>query len=156
MKTPATVRKDSDAKDRAVLQQLLANSYDGIVDFMIYNSGELPYFLPLLPEHTDHYIYLSSYRVYDNKEHPVRETSPRLIDSSDDLLLRNSDDYSIYKARGENVIRSFPAGDSGSRKYRRQGFRRQEGGSSGTGKKCSGDHELGRRCRANDCRAPVQ
>ena len=58
--------------------------YDGIVDFMIYNSGELPYFLPLLPEHTDHYIYLSSYRVYDNKEHPVRETSPRLIDSSDD------------------------------------------------------------------------
>ena len=98
----------ANAKDRAVLQQLLANSYDGIVDFMIYNSGELPYFLPLLPEHTDHYIYLSSYRVYDNKEHPVRETSPRLIDSSDDLLLRNSDDYSIYKARGENVIRSFP------------------------------------------------
>ena len=69
----------ANAKDRAVLQQLLANSYDGIVDFMIYNSGELPYFLPLLPEHTDHYIYLSSYRVYDNKEHPVRETSPRLI-----------------------------------------------------------------------------
>lgn len=86
----------ANAKDRAVLPQLLANSYDGIVDFMIYNSGELPYFLPLLPEHTDHYIYLSSYRVYDNKEHPVRETSPRLIDSSDDLLLRNSDDYSIY------------------------------------------------------------
>ena len=89
----------ANAKDRAVLQQLLANSYDGIVDFMIYNSGELPYFLPLLPEHTDHYIYLSSYRVYDNKEHPVRETSPRLIDSSDDLLLRNSDDYSIYNAQ---------------------------------------------------------
>ena len=162
----------ANAKDRAVLQQLLANSYDGIVDFMIYNSGELPYFLPLLPEHTDHYIYLSSYRVYDNKEHPVRETSPRLIDSSDDLLLRNSDDYSIYKARGENVLSpeqlddhpsrhhlfvyALSTGDSGSRKYCRQSFRRQKGGSSGTGKKCSGDHELGGRCRANDCGTPVQ
>ena len=135
----------ANAKDRAVLQQLLANSYDGIVDFMIYNSGELPYFLPLLPEHTDHYIYLSSYRVYDNKEHPVRETSPRLIDSSDD-----------HPSRHHLFVYALSAGDSGSRKYCRQSFRRQKGGSSGTGKKCSGDHELGGRCRANDCGTPVQ
>ena len=98
----------ANAKDKAVLEQLLSNNYDGIVDFMIYNSGELPYFLPALLERTEHYIYLSSYRIYDNKEHPVRETSPRLIDSSDNLLLRNSDDYSIFKARGENAVRSFP------------------------------------------------
>lgn len=98
----------ANAKDRTVVRQLLENRYDGIVDFMIYSSGELPYFLPLLLDHADHYIYLSSYRVYDDKEHPVKETSPRLIDSSDNILLRNSDDYSIYKARGENMIRSLP------------------------------------------------
>ena len=56
--------------------------------------------------HTDHYIFLSSCRVFDDKEHPVRESSPRLIDSSTDVLLRNSDDYCIYKARGENILRA--------------------------------------------------
>lgn len=96
------------AKDKAFLKELLANGYDGIIDFMIYPTAELSYFLPLFTENTGHYIYLSSYRVYDNREHPVREDSPRLLDTADSILLRNSDDYSIYKARGENIIRTFP------------------------------------------------
>lgn len=98
----------TNAKDRAVFTELLGRRYDGVVDFMIYPSYDLPYYLPLALDHTDHYIYLSSYRIYDNKEHPVRETSPRLIDASGDLLLRNSDDYSIYKARGENILHYLP------------------------------------------------
>ena len=98
----------ANAKDSAVFRQLLEQKYDGIVDFMKYNTYELPYYLPHLVNHTSHYIYLSSYRVYDNKEHPIRETSPRLADTTDDIVLRNSDDYSIYKARGENIIRSLP------------------------------------------------
>ena len=98
----------ANAKDKTVLKQLLAANYDGVVDFMIYTTSELPYYLPLFMDHTDHYIYLSSYRVYDNKELPVRETSPRLLDTADSIILRNSDDYSIYKARGENIIRTFP------------------------------------------------
>ncbi len=98
----------ANAKDKEVYRNFLKQGYDGIVDFMIYGTGELPWVLPIALDHTDHYIYLSSYRVYDNKEHPIRETSPRLIDSSDNVLLRNSEDYSIYKARGENIIRSLP------------------------------------------------
>ena len=98
----------ANAKDKTVLKQLLAAKYDGIVDFMIYPTAELSYFLPLFLEHTDHYIYLSSYRVYDNKELPVRETSPRLLDTADSIVFRNSDDYSVYKARGENIVRTFP------------------------------------------------
>jgi nucleoside-diphosphate-sugar epimerase len=47
--------------------------------------------------------------VYDNKEHPVRETSPRLLDATDNIILKNSDDYSIYKSRGENVIQTLPS-----------------------------------------------
>ena len=95
-----------DAKNRDALRKLLENRYDGIVDFMIYPTGELCNYLPLLLDNTGHYIYLSSYRIYDDKEHPVRETSPRLIDASDNVLLRNSDDYSIYKARGENILQA--------------------------------------------------
>ena len=92
------------AKDWQLLEQLWENHYDGIVDFMIYPTADAFLYLPEMLKHTEHYIYLSSYRVYDNKEVPVRETSPRLLDTADDRLLRNSDDYSIYKARGENIL----------------------------------------------------
>ncbi len=98
----------ADGKDPEVLENLLANHYDAIVDFLIYHTWELPRAFTQIPGRTAHYIYLSSYRIYDNKEQPIRETSPRLLDSSDRVLLRNSDDYSIYKARGEDILRSLP------------------------------------------------
>lgn len=99
----------TDARDAAARRKILENGYDGIVDFMIYNTGDLAYYLPAMLDATAHYIYLSTYRIYDNREHPVRETSPRLIDSADSVLLRNSDDYSVYKARGENIVRARSA-----------------------------------------------
>ena len=55
---------------------------------------------------TDHYIYFSSYRVYANEEHPITEESPRLLDVSKDEELLVSEDYSIYKAQGEDMLRS--------------------------------------------------
>ena len=105
---PGNVRHiKADVKAGDTLLRLLDNQYDGIVDFLIYTSAELPHRLPMLVNNTGHYIYLSSYRIYDDKEQPIKESSPRLIDSSDDVLLRNSDDYCIYKARGENILHSF-------------------------------------------------
>ena len=68
-----------DAKDKTFLKELLANRYDGIVDFMIYPTAYLSYRLPLMLANTGHYIYLSSYRVYDNKEHPVRLDVRRIL-----------------------------------------------------------------------------
>ncbi len=96
----------ANAKDKAVFPELINRNYDAIVDFLIYQTNDLIWYLPQALAATDHYIYLSSYRIYDNKEHPVRETSPRLLDASENILLRNSDDYSIYKARGENIVRA--------------------------------------------------
>ena len=93
-----------DAMDRDALRKLLKNHYDGIVNFMIYNTAQISLFLPLLLDSTEHHIFLSSYRVYDDKEVPIRETSPRIIDATDNVLLRDSDNYCIYKARGENVL----------------------------------------------------
>ena len=97
-----------DAKDWGFLYELLQNRYDGIVDFLIYRTGECSMKLMCIPNQTDHYIYLSTYRIYDNKEIPIRETSPRLKDTADDPLLRLSDDYSIYKARGEDMLQLLP------------------------------------------------
>ena len=92
------------AKDPAVREEYLSRNYDAIVDFLTYTTSELPFVLPRMLDHTGHYVFLSSGRVYDNLECPVRESSPRLIDTSRDPLLVNSDDYCIYKARGENIL----------------------------------------------------
>ncbi len=95
------------AIDEAVITQRLKKGYDGIVDFMIYNNGNIPFpkRMPLLLENTDHYMYFSSYRVFANEETPVTERSPRLLDVSKDEKFLASDDYSLYKAKGENALR---------------------------------------------------
>ena len=105
---PAVNNIKGDCMDFDFRQKLLAGNYDGIVDFMVYPTSYLPVFLPQIVSAAGHYIFLSSYRVYDGVETPLVETSPRLLDSSQDILFKNSDDYSIYKARGENVLASLP------------------------------------------------
>ena len=96
-----------DARDMAFRRELMQKNYDAIVDFVVYRTADLiPLMLPMA-QSTGHYIYLSSYRIYDGLEVPTKETSPRLIDSTEDELLRNSDDYSIQKARGENILASL-------------------------------------------------
>ncbi len=96
----------ADAKDKEVFRSLMRKKYDAVVDFLIYQTVDLIWYLPMALASTDHYIYLSSYRIYDNKEIPICETSPRLLDTADNIMLRNSDDYSIYKARGENIVKA--------------------------------------------------
>ncbi len=96
-----------DAKDPAFIAGLLKNEYHAIVDFMIYpTAAEFREKYRLLVENTDHYIYLSSYRVYANEEHPIRETSPRLLDVSTDTDFLSFEDYSLYKARGEDILKA--------------------------------------------------
>lgn len=89
-------------------REILSEGYDGVVDFMIYPTSRLVEMLPALVNSTGHYIYVSSCRIYDNREVPIREESPLLIDTSDDQILRNSDDYCIYKARGERILNALP------------------------------------------------
>ena len=98
----------ANARERATLMGFLKNHYDCIVDFMTYPTNTLATMMPLMTSFTDQYIYLSSCRVFANEENPIVESSPRLIDASKDAILVNSDDYCIYKARGENILRSLP------------------------------------------------
>lgn len=96
----------ANAMDYDSIAELLKKDYDGVVDFMIYSTPELfEKFLPLYLKNVGHYIYLSTYRVYANEEHPVRETSPRLLDVSKDEVLLHSGDYCIYKAQGEEFLK---------------------------------------------------
>lgn len=97
----------ANAKDFAVMSEIAKKGYDAIVDFMVYpTKGEYEAFLPMFLSNTDHYFYLSTYRVYANEEHPIKETSPRLLDVSRDEVLLNSGDYCIYKAQGEEYLKA--------------------------------------------------
>ena len=92
------------AWDKGFLGELFKEKYDGIVDFMSYNMKNFSEYVELYLQNTEHYIFLSSCRVFDDKEVPVKETSPRLLDSSDDEELKASDDYCINKAKQENYL----------------------------------------------------
>ena len=97
----------ADAKDAGYIEKILENGYDAVVDFMIYpTKEEYETFIPLYLKNTEHYIFLSTYRVYANEEHPIRETSPRLLDASKDQVLLTSGDYCIYKAQSEEFLRT--------------------------------------------------
>ena len=93
-----------DCMDVGYVSELLKNGYDGIVDFMIYRQNTFEERYKMFLDNTSHYIYLSTYRIYANEEHPVKETSPRLLDASKDEEFLATDDYALYKAKGENVL----------------------------------------------------
>ena len=92
------------SKDFDFLNSLLSQKFDGVVDFMLYGGHDFEKYYKLFLENTEHYIFLSSCRVYANEEIPVKETSPRLLDVSKDKALLASDDYCIYKAKSENLL----------------------------------------------------
>lgn len=81
--------------------------YDGIVNFMHYPDIEK--YKPvhkLLSENTDHLIFLSSYRVYADKQHPITENAPRLLDVTTDKEFLERETYALPKARGEDFLRN--------------------------------------------------
>ena len=97
----------ADAKDPAYIESLLKQDYVAVVDFMFYPTREqFERFTTLYLENTEHYIFLSTYRVYANEEHPIKETSPRLLDVATDQAFLQSGDYSIYKAQAEDFLRN--------------------------------------------------
>ena len=70
------------------LEKLLTeNRYDGIVNFLHYQTVEsYKPFHELLAANTDHLIFLSSYRVYADEQHPITEEAPQLLDTAADKV----------------------------------------------------------------------
>jgi nucleoside-diphosphate-sugar epimerase len=93
------------AHDPGFLHHVLARRWDVIVDFMVYKTSEFAEAAPRLLAATDHYVFLSSARVYDCSLTPLTESSPRLLDTSKDEEFLGTDDYSLAKARQEDVLR---------------------------------------------------
>ena len=94
-----------DAHDTPFLQSLLAEKYDAIVDFMVYNTKDFKARRDLLLNATNQYIFLSSSRVYADSKTPITEDSPRLLDVTADREYLKTDEYALTKARQENLLR---------------------------------------------------
>lgn len=93
------------AKDSEFLKTICKDSsWDAIVDFMSYKTLEFESRLDMLLASTKQYIFISTARVYGNEEHPIKESSPRLLDCSKDSIFLNTDEYSLTKARQENLL----------------------------------------------------
>lgn len=96
-----------------LLKKLFAQKhYHGIVNFIHYPELEAYQKIhPLLIENTDHLIFLSSYRVYANEQHPVTETAPRLLEVVTDRDFIENEKYAVPKTKCEDYLRSERAGE---------------------------------------------
>lgn len=92
------------AHDDNFLKNLLINSYDCIIDFMVYNTEEFKTKVELFLNSTQQYIFLSSSRVYAKSCYPITEDSPRLLDVSNNQDYLKTDEYALAKARQENIL----------------------------------------------------
>lgn len=98
-----------------VLEDLFQkNHYHGIVNFIHYPVAEdYQKVHPFLMQHTDHLIFLSSYRVYADKQHPVTETAPRLHEVYAGVKeLMQKDDYGISKCLCEDYLQGACRGQN--------------------------------------------
>ena len=97
-----------------VLKELFAKKrYDGIVNFIHYKEAEeYKQIHPLLMASTDHLIFLSSYRVYGDAQHPITESAPQLEKLITDPYFQENEKYAVPKSRCEDYLRKERAGEN--------------------------------------------
>jgi nucleoside-diphosphate-sugar epimerase len=93
------------AKKGRFIDSLLERKWDAIVDFMVYSTSDFQQRVPKLLAATSQYIFLSSARVYAFSSKPIEENFPRLLDSSNDQEFLATDEYSLAKARQEDILK---------------------------------------------------
>ncbi len=98
--------RQGNAKNIDFLSDVLREQWDAIVDFMVYSEDEFRERVDLLLSSTSQYVFLSSARVYNESQEAITEESARLLDSSSDYDFLATSEYSLSKARQENMLRS--------------------------------------------------
>lgn len=93
------------AHDNVFIQGILKNHYDAIIDFMSYPLSEFTKErVNAFLSSTNQYFFLSSSRVYSNCDGVITEETPRLLDVSKDQKFLSSNEYSLIKAKEENIL----------------------------------------------------
>ena len=92
------------ARDNDFMKSLLSEHYDVIIDFMNYNLDEFADRCNFLLSSCGQYIWFSSSRVYADSKTPITESSPRLLEVSQDKDFLATNRYALRKARQEDLI----------------------------------------------------
>ena len=88
-------------------------NYDGITNFIHYvDVEEYKSVHKLLIKNTEHLIFLSSYRVYADLEHPITETSPLLLDIVENKSFEAEENYAVPKTKCEKFLREECNGEN--------------------------------------------
>ena len=94
------------ARDMAFIMDIVKGThYDVIIDFMNYNYEEFEERYLFLLDSCDHYIFLSSSRVYANCNGRITEDSPRLLETTKDKDFLATNRYALRKAREEDMLK---------------------------------------------------
>lgn len=93
-----------DARDDIFIHTILKDYYDVIVDFMNYGYQEFKDRVQLLLHSTNHYLFLSSCRIFAKSTSPITENSPRLLDVTEDKDFLETQRYALRKARQEDML----------------------------------------------------
>lgn len=84
-----------------------SNSYDVIVDLMVYNTKQFSERYELLLKNCKKYVYVSTYRVFaDIGLDEIDEQTPFLLDVCTDASYLKTDEYALTKARQELILRN--------------------------------------------------
>ncbi|MEY0590087.1 NAD-dependent epimerase/dehydratase family protein [Providencia manganoxydans] len=92
------------AHSQEFLNNLLSQSWDVIVDFMVYSTPVFQQRYAQFLKSTKQYIFISSARVYADSTNPITENSLRLLDAIKDSDYLKTDEYALTKARQENLL----------------------------------------------------
>lgn len=92
------------AQDEKFICSLLGTKWDAIVDFMVYTTVDFSHRIEKLLASTTQYMFISSARVYSNSQSPLTEVCSRLLDCSSDEKFLATDEYSLAKARQEDLL----------------------------------------------------
>lgn len=93
------------AKDLSFITDIIKqDSYDVIVDFMLYSVEEFSERYELFLKSCKQYIFFSSARVYAASDKKITEDSERLLDVSKDEEFLLDGEYSLTKAKEEDIL----------------------------------------------------
>ena len=103
--TPRLSFLKADASTERMQKFLDGRRYDAIVDFIHMPEREAQARrIDLMLEHTDQFVFLSSYRTYSGRDRVIAESSEQWIDAPANDRMLAEDDYAIPKARGERHL----------------------------------------------------
>ena len=103
--TPRLSFLKADASTDRMQKFLDGRRYDAIVDFIhVPEKGPQARRIDLMLEHTDQFVFLSSYRTYSGRDRVITESSEQWIDAPANDRMLAEDDYAIPKARGERHL----------------------------------------------------